>query len=88
MKFARICTVHICRFFSSNLSFSFHFPAPAGFLIKLDFRNKFNIEPSQGCEFDYLEVSTYDVRNLMHFTKSINEKSIYALLHSPSLLIL
>ncbi|KAG4067257.1 hypothetical protein HA402_000248 [Bradysia odoriphaga] len=34
-----------------------NFPdAPPGYLIKLDFRNKFNIEPSNGCEYDFLEI--------------------------------
>ncbi|KAJ6637091.1 Neuropilin and tolloid-like protein 2 [Pseudolycoriella hygida] len=30
--------------------------APAGFVIKLDFRNKFHIEPSNKCEYDFLEI--------------------------------
>lgn len=32
------------------------FAAPPNHLIKLDFRNVFNIELSPDCEFDYLEV--------------------------------
>ncbi|XP_037028009.1 uncharacterized protein LOC119068503 isoform X2 [Bradysia coprophila] len=34
----------------------FQLEAPPGYIIKLDFRNKFNIEPSNGCEYDYLEI--------------------------------
>lgn len=30
--------------------------APPGFLIRLDFRDYFQIEPSDECKFDYLEV--------------------------------
>lgn len=33
--------------------------APIGFLLRLDFRDKFHIEPSDDCKFDYLEVITY-----------------------------
>lgn len=45
----------ICLFF---FSFFFTlFSAPSGFQIRLDFRNKFHIEPSPNCEYDYLEVS-------------------------------
>lgn len=40
-----------------KLDCTFVLEAPVGFVIKLDFRNVFNIEPSPGCEFDYLEVS-------------------------------
>lgn len=36
----------------------FLFTAPVGFLIRLDFRDYFNIEPSEDCKFDFLEVST------------------------------
>lgn len=31
--------------------------APIGYVIKLDFRNRFNIEPSTMCEYDFLEVN-------------------------------
>lgn len=31
-------------------------PAPLGFLLRLDFRDHFDIEPSEDCKFDYLEV--------------------------------
>lgn len=34
-----------------------HFIAPQGYLIKLDFRDYFLIEPSEDCKFDMLEVS-------------------------------
>ncbi|GAB0094503.1 Neuropilin and tolloid-like protein 2 [Sergentomyia squamirostris] len=30
--------------------------APVGFLIRLDFRDYFNIEPSEDCKFDFLEI--------------------------------
>lgn len=30
--------------------------AEPGFLLQLDFRDTFHIEPSEGCRFDYLEV--------------------------------
>lgn len=31
-------------------------PASVGHTVKLDFRDKFSLEPSEGCKFDYLEV--------------------------------
>lgn len=33
------------------------FTAQPGYIIQLDFRNKFHIEPSANCEYDYLEVN-------------------------------
>jgi len=38
-------------------STKFHHLAPPGYLLRLDFRDHFNIEPSEECKFDYLEVS-------------------------------
>lgn len=64
-------------FFHIIYSCSFRFSAPPGFLIKLDFRNKFNIEPSQGCEFDYLEVSfsmRSSVQHLIIFFSCIDKR--------------
>lgn len=52
----------ICFF--SFIHFNFYHPsqkcsstAPMGYQIKLDFRDKFRMEPSEDCKFDYLEVS-------------------------------
>lgn len=48
----------ICFFsFSHSLPTLYLFVAPPGFVIRLDFRNRFAIEPSAQCEFDYLEVT-------------------------------
>ena len=33
----------------------FHLPAPLGFVIDLFFRDKFSIEETEGCNFDYIE---------------------------------
>lgn len=41
----------------------FHFIAPQGYLIKLDFRDYFLIEPSEDCKFDMLEVSPVWLHN-------------------------
>lgn len=62
------CPVLFTRFID-KLRWCFSFQpnvAPEGYQIKLDFRNRFNIEPSATCEYDFLEVKTEKLSNFIH----------------------
>lgn len=48
-------------FLIKNLLIEKLISAPVGYLLRLDFRDHFNIEPSDDCKFDYLEVIFSDV---------------------------
>lgn len=49
----------LTRFIDKLRCFPFQFnAAPEKHQIKLDFRNRFNIEPSPTCEYDFIEVKT------------------------------
>lgn len=54
-----------------NDLFFWLYPAQPGFVIKLDFRNKFDIEPSPMCEYDYLEVisDVFSIKKINDFKK-------------------
>lgn len=58
-QFLRSRLFYQCNFIMHFICFSFL--APPGYTLRLDFRDHFNIEPSEGCKFDYLEVSKYYV---------------------------
>ncbi|CRL04102.1 CLUMA_CG017215, isoform A [Clunio marinus] len=42
--------------YTKNMSCVRVLEAPPGYLLRLDFRDHFNIEPSDDCKFDYLEI--------------------------------
>lgn len=46
----------VCYFLYTELTFFSFVSAPPGYLIKLDFRDYFEIENSSGCQHDFLEV--------------------------------
>ncbi|XP_037921514.1 uncharacterized protein LOC119658290 isoform X2 [Hermetia illucens] len=66
--------------------------APSGQILRLDFRDKFDIEPSEGCKFDFLEIRDggYGYSNLLgkfcgrDFPPMITSKERYLWLHFHS----
>ncbi len=54
---------------SSNL-----FTAPEGHIIRLDFREYFHIEKSEGCKFDYLEVRFLKPKFMIFFIHKYAQK--------------
>lgn len=54
--FSPIDTTMLSDTYPPKVDCTLHLTAPPGFQIRLDFRNRFYIEPSATCEYDYLEI--------------------------------